>query len=61
MMLKEPVVLGCEERLYQAFRQLLIPHGNAALVTDGGDQAPVAGVHAQGHLKLHIPQAAYIG
>ena len=61
VVLKESIVLGGQKRLDERFRQLLVAHRDAALVADGRNQPAVAGIDAQGHLQLHVPEAAHVG
>ncbi len=61
MVLEEAVVLGGQECLNQLFGQLVVTHGNAALVANRGNQPPVARIDAQRHLQLNVAQTADIG
>ncbi len=60
MVPEKAIVLGREECLNEPFRQLFVTHRDAALLADGGDQLPVAGIDPQRNLQLHVAQAVDI-
>ena len=61
MVAKEAVILGGEKGLDQLGRQLVVADRDTPLLADRGDQPSIAGVDAQRHLQLDVPQAVHIG
>jgi len=57
----EAVVLGGQEGLHQAGRDLVERQRHAPLLAELRDQRPVAGEHPQGHLQAHLAQRLDVG
>ena len=61
MVPEEAVVLGGQKRLDELLGELLVAHRNPALLPDGRQQLPIAGIYAQRNLQLHVPEAVHVG
>src|SRR2546430_4891103 len=54
VVLEEALVFGGEKRVLDEIGDLVVADRDAALLPDLRDQRTRAGVHAQGHLQLHV-------
>jgi hypothetical protein len=61
MVSEKAIVLCGKKRLDEPFGQLLVAHGYPALLADGGNQLPIAGIDPQRYLQLDVPQAVHVG
>ena len=54
--LEEPIILACENRLDQSFRDFVEAQRLAALLAELGEELVVAGVDAQGDLQSYVAE-----